>query len=510
MDTLNKIILWINDNILWGIPMVVAILGTGIFLTIRSKFMQVRKFHEAHKETLYPTIKAIAKPNKAKNKNKKTISQFEAFSTAISGTVGTGNIVGVAGAMLSGGPGAVFWMWVSAFFGMFTNYCENVLGIYYRKKDKNGNVAGGPMYYLKEGAKLPWLGAVFAVCCMLAALGMGMVQANSISGILQSSITNNSKQKKIIGYVVGAIITVIVLLIVLGGIKRIGKFASLVVPFMALLFIICAIIIMIMNITVLPSAVALIFKSAFSLKAFGGGLFGYTIMKAMRFGCARGVFSNEAGLGSSVIAHSASDTKEPVKQGLWGIVEIFFDTFVICTLTAVTLLCVAKKGGAINFSDISANAGVDKNAVANLAFTSSFGMVGKIIFATILPLFAFTTIIAWSYYGEKAAGFLFETKGKLGILIFKVLFISLIFVGAISKSDLVWNLDDMFNALMALPNLIGLILCSGTILKITKNYFDRKKGIKVEPMLSAYPERNKELIEELEKEQSEGKEEPTL
>ncbi len=510
MDTLNKIILWINDNILWGIPMVVAILGTGIFLSIRSRFLQVRKFHHAHKETLYPTIKSIAKPKAERKKGEKTISQFEAFATAISGTVGTGNIVGVAGAMLSGGPGAVFWMWFSAFFGMFTNYSENVLGLYYRKKDKNGTVSGGPMYYIKEGAKLPWLGFIFAICCMLAAIGMGMVQSNSISGILQSTITTDSSKQKLIAYIVGAIVTAIVILIVLGGIKRIGRFASLIVPFMALLFIICAFIIIFMNITIFPSAIVLIFKNAFSLRAFGGGLFGYTIMKAMRYGCARGVFSNEAGLGSSVIAHSASDTKEPVKQGLWGIIEIFLDTFVICTLTAVTLLCVAKKGGSIDFTNISANANIDKNSIANLAFTTSFGTVGKIIFAIVLPLFAFTTIIAWSYYGEKAAGFLFEKNEKLGILIFKIIFIILIFVGSIVKSDLVWNLDDMFNALMALPNLIGLIICSGTIVKITKNYFDRKKGIKVEPMLSAYPERNKELIEELEKEQSERKEEPTL
>ncbi len=498
MEALTNIIAFINSNILWGIPMVLAILGTGIWLTVRTRALQVRKFGTSIKTTIVPTLKSIAKPKKAKN-GEKTISQFEAFSAAISGTVGTGNIVGVVTAILSGGPGAVFWMWVSAFFGLVTNYSENVLGLYFRKKDKQGNMSGGPMYYISEGLGLKWLALIFAVCCSLAAVGMGMVQSNSISGTLKSTFSGGNDQvAKIIGIVAGIVVVIFAALIIIGGIKRIGKVASMIVPFMALLFIGGALVVICINIKALPSAFGLIFSSAFNFEAVSGGLFGYMIMKAMRFGFARGVFSNEAGLGSSVIAHSASETKEPVKQGLWGIFEVFLDTFVICTLTALSLLTVTVNTGAYDFLDINANADLTGNALASFAFTETFGTVGTVLFAIILPLFAFTTIMAWSYYGEKAVEFLFgEKRGKKAATVFKVLYVGLLFVGAIAKSSLVWELDDMFNAAMALPNLIALIALSGLITKISKNYFDRKKGLDVEPMLSAYPERNRELVEQL-------------
>lgn len=498
MEALLKIISFINDNILWGVPMILAIFGTGLFISIRTKFLQVRRFKESISTTIVPTVKSIGK-KKQNDGNKKTVSQFEAFSAAISGTVGTGNIVGVATALLSGGPGAIFWMWFSAFFGLVTNYSENVLGIYFRKKDKNGEVSGGPMHYISEGLNLKWLALIFACCCALAAVGMGMVQSNSISGTIQNAITVGND--KVIAIIVGVIVAIFTALIVIGGIKRIGRVASLLVPFMALTFIVMAVIIIIMNITAVPQAIKLIFVNAFSFKSVSGGFLGYMISTAMRYGFARGIFSNEAGLGSSVIAHSASDTKEPVEQGLWGIFEVFFDTFVICTLTAFTILTVSIKSGNVDFTNISQNANIAGATLSQGAFTTSFGSFGTVIFSIILPLFALTTILAWAYYGEKSVEYVFGEKyGKISATVFKVLYILLLVVGAVVESKLVWSLDDMFNALMAVPNLIGVILLSGLIVKISKNYFDRKKGAHVEPMLSFYKEENDKLTEELSRE----------
>ena len=261
MKWLNDAINFINDNILWGIPMIVAILATGIFITIRTRFLQVRKFGTAFSSTFLPMFKSIGK-EKDKSKNKKTVSQFEAFSAAISGTVGTGNMVGVATALIAGGPGAIFWMWISAFFGLVTNYSENVLGLYYRKKDKKGEMCGGPMYYISNGLKLKWLALIFAFCCALAAVGMGMVQANSISGTMQNSIAGEGST--VVAIITGVVIVILTAFIVVGGIKRIGKVASYIVPFMALLFIIMSIIILGINITAVPTAFGLIFSNAFA------------------------------------------------------------------------------------------------------------------------------------------------------------------------------------------------------------------------------------------------------
>lgn len=496
IDKLNDIVGFINDNILWGIPMIIAILLTGMILSVRARFLQVRKFGKVFTETIVPTFKKRGKKDKPKRaENEKTISQFEAFSAALAGTVGTGNIIGVASAMLAGGPGAVFWMWVSAFFGLMTSFAENVLGNYFRKKDKDGNVSGGPMYYIENGLGKKWLALIFSACCLLAAVGMGMVQSNSISGTIQNVVRVGSD--KVIAAIVGVAVALIIALVIIGGIKRIGRFASLVVPFMAVLFIVMACSIIGINITRVPHAFALIFKGAFSLRSVGGGLLGYTVMTAMRFGFARGIFSNEAGLGSGVIAQSTSETKEPVQQGLWGVFGVFFDTFVICTLTALTLLCTSGD----YFMNIGGNAGADATTVASSAFSGTFGLFGEIVFAIILPLFAFTTILAWSFYGEKAIEYLFGQKtGKKAGTAFKVLYVLLLVVGAIVKSDFVWSLDDMFNALMALPNLAALILLSGLVVKISKNYFERKAGKDVLPMLSAYPERNRELAARLHEE----------
>ena len=455
----------VNDVInsyVWGWPTIILILGTGLLLTIRSRFLQVRKFGDSLNTTIVPTVRSLGKKRRA-DKNVQSISQFEAFSTAISGTVGTGNIIGVVAAILTGGPGAVLWMWLSAFFGMVTNYSENVLGLYFRKKDSKGNLAGGSFYYIAYGLKWKWLAYLAAVFCIFAAIGMGGVQTNKISGAWAETfaratdVTGNTELVKLI---IGVVVATVTAVIIIGGIQRIGKVASMLVPFMSLLFIVLAVI---------------------------------------KKGMARGVFSNEAGLGSSVIAHSASETREPVKQGLWGVFEIFFDTYIICTLTALMFLTT---------NDVNTlSADMEDSVMSMSMFSENFGGFGTAAFSIILPMFAFTSIIAWSYYGEKAVefffGFLKEEKRKYPVMIFKVIYVLLIAVSAVIHSQLIWEIDDTFNGLMALPNLICLVALSGLVVKITKNYYDRKKGRKVEPMLSAYPDMNEEFKRDIQSGDSE-------
>ena len=482
------------NSIVWGWPVVILILGTGILLTIRTRFLQVTHFGESLNTTIIPALKSLGR-RKSKDTRLNSVSQFEAFSTAISGTVGTGNIIGVVSAILTGGPGAVFWMWVSAFFGMVTNYSENVLGLYFRRRDKKGNLSGGSFYYIANGLKWKWLAYCAAIFCVFAAIGMSGVQTNKISGTLaQTSATffnvpNDTMTKLLIGIVVAAIAAVIII----GGIQRIGKVTSMLVPFMSLLFIILALIAIGMHFSAVPEALGLIFSKAFNFQAVGGGIMGYTFAQVITKGMARGVFSNEAGLGSSVIAHSASETREPVKQGLWGVFEVFFDTFIICTLTALTFLTTF---------DLNSLTGDMEDAKMSMSmFSTNFGDFGTIAFSIILPLFAFTTIIAWSYYGEKAIEFCFgktsdRTRGII-TTVFKIVYVLLIAVSATIQSDLIWAIDDTFNGLMAVPNLICLVALSGLVAKITKNYFDRKRGKNVEPMLSAYPDMNEEFKQDI-------------
>lgn len=483
------------NSYVWGWPTIILILGTGLLLTIRTRCLQVRKFGESLNTTIVPTFKSLGKKKQADGRLR-SISQFEAFSTAISGTVGTGNIVGVVAAILSGGPGAVLWMWISAFFGMITNYSENVLGLYFRKKDSKGNLAGGAFYYIYYGLKWKWLGYLAAIFCIFAAIGMSGVQTNKISGALAetfSRATGNDENPELVKLIIGVIVAVVAAIIIIGGIKRIGKVASMLVPFMSLLFIVLAIIAIATHYYRIPQAFALIFSKAFNFSAVGGGILGYTFATVIKKGMARGVFSNEAGLGSSVIAHSASETREPVKQGLWGVFEIFFDTFIICTLTALMFLTTY---------DASTLTTDMKDEVMSMSmFSSNFGAFGTATFSIILPLFAFTTILAWSYYGEKGVefffGFMKEENRKYPVTIFKVLYVLLIAVSATIHSQVIWEISDTFNGLMALPNLICLVALSGLVAKITKNYFDRKKGVKVEPMLSAYPELNEEFKQDI-------------
>ena len=487
---------WLNDQV-WGWPMIILILGTGVLLTIRTRVMQVRKLGESINSTIVPAIKEIGKPRK-EDKHAKSVSQFEAFSAAISGTVGTGNIIGVVSAILTGGPGAVFWMWVSAFFGMITNYAENVLGLFYRKKDKDGNFSGGAFYYITYGLRQKWLGYIAAIFCLMAALGMSGVQTNKISGTITTCFGVDAFWLKL---TVGIVVALFAALIIIGGIKRIGRVASMLVPFMSLFFIVMAIIAIAINFKAIPRAFSMIFGNIFGFKAMAGGFGGYLFADVIKKGMARGVFSNEAGLGSSVIAHSASETREPVKQGLWGIFEVFFDTFIICTLSALVFLTTFINNGQIEtFTKKTSDA-----AASISAFSTNFGLFGTISVSIILPLFAFTTILAWSYYGEKAVEFCFaplKEKGKkTAVLIFKLIYLVMIVAAAVIESDLLWNISDTANGLMALPNLIAVVLLSGKVVQITKNYYARKKGENVEPMLSAYPEQNCEFIEDLQNEE---------
>ena len=527
MDKILEVIDKINsaiNGVVWGWPMIILILGTGIYLTIRTKFLQVRKFGTSWGETIIPTVKSMGKRKMLGDKKEKTISPFEAFATAISGTVGTGNIIGVTSAIMTGGPGAVFWMWISAFFGMVTNYAENVLGMYFRKKGSDGEFSGGPMQYLSEGigrntkGKLgsflkglgKVLGIMAAVFCVFAAIGMSGAQTNNIAGTFEDIFSGKAGvNTDIVVLIVGIVVAVVLALVIIGGIKSIGRVTSILVPFMSLIFIVMAFAIIFANISMVGSAFALIFKNITGFEALAGGVGGYMFSQVIQKGLARGVFSNEAGLGSSVIAHSASATREPVKQGLWGIFEVFFDTFIICTLTALVIL--VSFGNEAGMKDVhyyvDANGDqISTTVVSMKAFQGLFGNVGTVIYAVIIPLFAFTTILAWSYYGEKCVQFLFKKTGakgqKIASIVFKVLYVLLVIVAAVMENTLAWEISDTFNGLMALPNLIGLVFMGGLVAKITKNYFDRKKGKNVTPMLSVYPEQNEEFIADLAAENS--------
>ena len=485
MDKFIEVITKINDAVnsfVWGPVMIVIILGTGILLTVSNKFFQITKFPLVCKSTIGKTFKG---KTAHKTNSKSAIPQFEAFSAAIAGTIGTGNIVGVATALVAGGPGAIFWMWISAFFGMMTKFSENVLGIYYRRRNQNGEFVGGPMYYIESGLgkKWKWLGITFAIFTIFASFGYNMTQVNSISSVCFETF-------KMPKWVTGVLVAILIALVTLGGIKRIGKVASYIVPFMAIIFMVMGIVIIGINYRNIPSSMALIFKSAFTFKAAGAGIAGYTIKVAMKAGLARGIFSNEAGLGSSVMAHSSSDVKEPVQQGMWGVFEVFLDTIVICTMMALVYLTSGAFGAVDDGGKL-----IDGVPLAIIAFKGNLGTFGQVIFSIILPLFAFTTILSWSFYGEKAVEYL---TGKIGVIIYKVIYIAVVVVGAMLNLELVWNIADTFNGLMAIPNLISLILLSGNVYAITQNYLKRhsKKGkYNVRPMLS-YDEKENAIIQQ--------------
>ena len=584
----------ILNGFVWGVPMLCLLFGVGVFYTIRTKGFQF-----THAKDVYDnTIKGVFKRKEDKKeagKKKHVLSQFQALTTALASTIGTGNIAGVSTAIVVGGPGSIFWMWVCALFGMATHFAEVILGIYYRNYDEKTGYSGGPMYYLDNGVgkqmNLKKLGKVlailFALFTFLASYGIGnMTQVNSISEALKTNFSIPS-------LVTGILLAVIASLIIFGGIVRIGRVAEKIVPFMAAFYIIVGIIIVILNIRNVPSVFAAIFSGAFNMKAIAGGALGFVMKRAITFGFKRGAFSNEAGLGSSVIAHSASNAKEPVEQALWGIFEVFFDTIIVCTFTSLivlsstlhapslatvmndmpieeTIVCIddtlKNEDGEVllvdndlyklpikldassnaKLYDVKPNDGKeyqefkfqnktyyaeilnakDENdnsyffgnvlkikvnpvyhtnkemltdddgnividsvhmeningvSLVSLAVSNKLSHWAGKILAIAVTLFAFTTVLGWSYYGTKTIEYLF---GKVSTYIYKVFFIIFIVIGSTMNLNLAWDIADTMNGLMAIPNLIGVLLLSGTVVKIIKNYYDRKSGKKVSPMVS--------------------------
>lgn len=464
MDTIlaiNKII----NGFVWGPIMLCLLLGTGLWLSVRNKFLQFRKFPFAMQNTFL----SLFRKSKAHEKEDHNISPFQAVSTALASTVGTGNIVGVATAITLGGPGAIFWMWISALLGMMTKYSEIVLAVRFRERNERGEYVGGPMYYIANGLKLPWLGFIFALLAAIASFGIGnMTQANSISGAFDTTFGVSTT-------VTGVILAIIVAVVILGGIKSIARITELVVPFMATFYIIFSIIILVTHAHYLPQALSMIFVAAFNPESALGGATGYTIALAMRMGMARGVFSNEAGLGSAPIAHAASSTKEPVEQGLWGIFEVFIDTIIVCSMTALIVLTAVDEKGHFYWS----GGEHDGAALTIKAFEQGLpGTIGGIGLTVGLALFAISTIFGWSYYGEKSVEFLFRKTGiaQKAAFAYRCLFVIVVFIGAIGGLHTVWDIADTLNGLMAIPNLIGVLCLSGVVVKETRDYFMRHQN----------------------------------
>ena len=471
------------NGFVWGVPMLVLLVGTGILMTILTKFFQLSHIGHWFKNTV-GGIFHDQHVTKHTDADDQSISQFQSLCTALAATIGTGNIVGVASALVAGGPGAIFWMWIVAFFGMMTNYSENVLGIYYRRKNFKGEWSGGAMYYLKDGLGsykgCKQIGAVLAVLfsafCLLASFGIGnMSQVNSIAANMTSAFS-------IPATVTGIVLVIIGALVIVGGLKRIAAVTEKLVPFMAIAYVIGALVIFFANIGHVGAVFTAIFKGAFGLRAVGGGIVGSGVKLALTWGMKRGVFSNEAGLGSSVMVHSSSNVKEPVRQGMWGIFEVFADTMVVCTLTAFAVL----SSGLIDLDTGAVLVDVSGSALVGQAFATVFGSFGPAFIAIAILLFAFSTVLGWSHYGSKACEYLFGTKSTI---VYKVVFVLMIFIGCTMNLGLAWDLSDTFNGLMAIPNLIGVIALSPVVMKITKNYVARIiKKEDVKPMLSVFPE----------------------
>lgn len=438
MEVIESLVSTISGFV-WGVPMLTLLVGTGLYLTLRLKFMQFWALPHALKMI-------FNKEDDAKGE----ISHFAALMTALAATVGIGNIVGVATAITLGGPGAVFWMWLTGLVGMATKYSEAVLAVKYRQEGVLG-FKGGPMYYLAYGVKLPWLGGAFAFFTACAAFGIGnMTQSNAVAEVLSSQLSVPT-------WITGLILLTLTAMVILGGIRSIGKFTSYLVPFMIIIYVSCALIILIMNVDKIGEAFGLIFYHAFNPIAAGGGFAGATIAAAIRFGIARGVFSNESGLGSAPIAAAAAKTNDPVKQALVSMTQTFIDTLIVCTMTALIILISPFW-----------QEGVSSGQLTMLSFGHHLGGAGTVVVSLATILFAYSTILGWSYYGEKAFEFLLGSKF---IRVYRVLFIAGVMVGAMMKLDFVWNFSDMMNGMMAIPNLIALLLLSNVVSSETKRYF---------------------------------------
>lgn len=454
IETINTAV----NNFIWGVPAMVCIFGVGLYLSIRTNFLQIRKFPYAIKTTLGRIFRK-------RDASDGAITPFQAVCTALAATVGTGNIAGVAGAIAIGGPGAIFWMWVSALFGMCTKYAEVTLAVHYREINANGELVGGPMYYIKNGLskKWHWLAYLFAAFGVLTVFGTGnATQVNTITTAINSALLNynviSESAVSTSNLIIGIIIAILIAMILLGGIKRIGHVTEKLVPFMALLYILLGLGVILLNIQNVPAVFAFIFRGAFQPRAVTGGIV-LSMFTSLKKGVSRGIFSNEAGLGTGSIAHACADTKKPVKQGMFGIFEVFTDTIVICTLTALVILC---SGVAVDYGKA---AGAE---LTILGFTSTYGSWVSIFTAVAMCCFAFSTAVGWGLYGARCIEFLFSEKV---IKPFMVIYSLVAILGATANLGLMWSIAETFNGLMAIPNLIALFLLSGTVVKLTKEYF---------------------------------------
>ena len=454
IETINTAV----NNFIWGVPAMVCIFGVGLYLSIRTNFLQIRKFPYAIKTTLGRIFRK-------RDASDGAITPFQAVCTALAATVGTGNIAGVAGAIAIGGPGAIFWMWVSALFGMCTKYAEVTLAVHYREINANGELVGGPMYYIKNGLskKWHWLAYLFAAFGVLTVFGTGnATQVNTITTAINSALLNynviSESAVSTSNLIIGIIIAILIAMILLGGIKRIGHVTEKLVPFMALLYILLGLGVILLNIQNVPAVFASIFRGAFQPRAVTGGIV-LSMFTSLKKGVSRGIFSNEAGLGTGSIAHACADTKKPVKQGMFGIFEVFTDTIVICTLTALVILC---SGVAVDYGKA---AGAE---LTILGFTSTYGSWVSIFTALAMCCFAFSTAVGWGLYGARCIEFLFSEKV---IKPFMVIYSLVAILGATANLGLMWSIAETFNGLMAIPNLIALFLLSGTVVKLTKEYF---------------------------------------
>lgn len=484
------------NGLVWGWPALILLGFVGILMTLMTGFFQLTHF----KHWMKNTIGAIISDRHVTNHTEdRSISQFQSLCTALAATVGTGNIVGVSGAIATGGPGAVFWMWIIAFFGMMTNYSENVLGILYRRKNKKGEWAGGAMYYLRDGLGskpgCKQIGAVLALLfsgfCLLASFGIGnMSQVNSM-------VANVYTAFRIPKIATGIFLVIAVALVILGGLKRIASMTEKIVPFMVVAYLVGTIIIICLHISMIPAVFVSIIRGAFAMKSVAGGIVGSGIALAMKMGMKRGVFSNEAGLGSSVMVHSSSNVREPVRQGMWGIFEVFADTIIVCTLTALTIL----SSGAIDLDTgmmTQAAQDIGASSLMSYSFSMFFGRAGSAFIALAILLFAYSTVLGWSHYGATACEYLF---GEASVTPYRVVFVVIVMLGAVMEAQLAWDISDTFNGLMMIPNLIGVLVLSPLVMKCTKNYTDRTfHGSKERPMLS--------MFEDIQREQEKGLKSP--
>lgn len=454
IETINNAV----NNFIWGVPAMICIIGVGLFLSIRTKFIQIRKFPYA----IQTTLGRIFRKREASDG---AMTPFQAVCTALAATVGTGNIAGVAGAIAIGGPGSIFWMWVSAALGMCTKFCEVTLAVRFRENNENGELVGGPMYYIKNGLgkNWQWLAVLFSAFGVLTVFGTGnATQVNTITTAIDSALLNyhliSENSLGTLNLVLGLLIAFLVGLVLLGGVKRIGRVTEKLVPFMALLYVVLALGVVILNFRTIPTVLYSIFYGAFNPTAITGGIIG-TFFISMKKGVSRGIFSNEAGLGTGSIAHACADTQKPVKQGFFGIFEVFIDTIVICTLTAFVILC---SGVPIGYGNA---AGAE---LTISGFTSTYGSWVSIFTAIAMCCFAFSTIIGWGLYGARCIEFLFSTKVTKP---FMVVYSLVAIIGATVELGLIWSVAETFNGLMAIPNLIALFLLSSTVVSLLKEYF---------------------------------------